>query len=102
MPYAYPGNIPTFAKNKKAALQRRVIDLFNTEFNRTNDETAARRAALAFMSNYEKKYGDQTDKRIKKSTEDQVVELLKSKYSPDTQESNIQESTQDKQEKDKA
>ena len=87
MPYSYPSDIPQFAKNKKAPLQRRVIDLFNAEFERTKDETAARRAALAFMSNYEKKYGDQTKKNISKSVEeisevsDKVAEILKSKYS---------------------
>ena len=88
MPYSYPSDIPQFAKNKKAPLQRRVIDLFNTEYERTKDETAARRAALAFMSNYEKKYGDQTRKNISKSSEeitevsDKVADILKSKYQP--------------------
>lgn len=98
MPYSYPNDIPQFAKNKKADLQKRVIELFNTEFERTKDETAARRAALAFMSNYEKKYGDATRKSadpsgdqtrngISKSAEDiqnlsdKVQEILKAKYS---------------------
>lgn len=90
MPYSYPNSIPTFAKNKKADLQKRVIQLFNETLSRTNSEESARRAALAFMSNYEAKYGsadvnrsdkgDSTDKRIKKSLEEQVVELIKSKY----------------------
>ena len=80
MPYSYPNNIPTFAKNKKADLQKRVIQLFNETLSRTNSEESARRAALAFMTNYEAKYGDATDKRIKKSLEDQVQELIKSKY----------------------
>lgn len=79
MPYSYPNNIPTFAKNKKADLQKRVIQLFNETLARTDSEESARRAALAFMSNYEKKYGS-ADKRIKKSLEEQVVELIKSKY----------------------
>lgn len=89
MPYSYPNDIPQFAKNKKAPLQRRVIDLFNTTYERTKDEEASRRAALAFMSNYEKKYGDQTRKNISKSTEeiadvsDKVAEILKSKYNPE-------------------
>ena len=52
---------------------------------RTDSEEQARRAALAFMSNYEAKYGDATDKRLKKSTEEEIqkslVELIKSKYS---------------------
>ena len=88
MPYAYPTNIPTFAKNKKADLQKRVIEVFNAEFNRTNNETSARRAALAFMSNYEAKYGDSsvsadaTDKRLKKSVEETVEDIIKSKYAP--------------------
>ena len=98
MPYSYPSDIPQFAKNKKAPLQRRVIELFNTTYERTKDEEASRRAALAFMSNYEKKYGDQTRKgadpsgdqtrkNISKSSEeiadvsDKVAEILKSKYS---------------------
>jgi len=91
MPYSYPNDIPQFAKNKKADLQKRVIELFNAEFERTKNETSARRAALAFMSNYEKKYGDSTrkgsgpsgdatDKRLKKSLEEQVESILKSKY----------------------
>ena len=90
MPYSYPNNIPTFAKNKKADLQKRVIQLFNETLSRTNSEESARRAALAFMTNYEKKYGsadvnrsdkgDATDKRIKKSVEEAVEQILKSKY----------------------
>lgn len=83
MPYSYPNDIPQFAKNKKADLQKRVIELFNAEFERTKNETSARRAALAFMSNYEKKYGDATRKNIRKSSEeinDQVLSILKSKY----------------------
>lgn len=80
MPYSYPNNIPTFAKNKKADLQKRIIALFNETLARTNSEESARRAALAFMSNYEKKYGDATDKRIKKSVEEAVESILKSKY----------------------
>ena len=79
MPYSYPNNIPTFAKNKKADLQKRIIALFNETLARTNSEEDARRAALAFMKNYEAKYGS-ADKRIKKSLEEQVVELIKSKY----------------------
>lgn len=86
MPYSYPGNIPTFAKNKKAELQKRIVEVFNNEYNRTKDETSARRAALAFMSNYEKKYGDQTDKRLKKSVEEQVQEIIKSKYQSEAKE----------------
>ena len=81
MPYSYPNNIPTFAKNKKAELQKRVISLFNETLVRTNSEEQARRAALAFMSNYEAKYGDATDKRLKKSVHEVVEELFKSKYS---------------------
>ena len=80
MPYSYPNNIPTFAKNKKADLQKRIIALFNDTLARTNSEESARRAALAFMSNYEAKYGDATDKRIKKSVEEAVEQILKSKY----------------------
>ena len=80
MPYSYPNNIPTFAKNKKADLQKRVIQLFNETLARTDSEEQARRAALAFMSNYEAKYGDATDKRIKKSVEEAVEQILKSKY----------------------
>lgn len=80
MPYSYPNDIPTFAKNKKADLQKRVIQLFNETLARTNSEESARRAALAFMSNYEKKYGDATDKRIKKSVEEAVEQIIKSKY----------------------
>ena len=80
MPYSYPNNIPTFAKNKKADLQKRVIQLFNETLARTDSEEDARRAALAFMKNYEKKYGDSTDKRIKKSVEEAVESILKSKY----------------------
>lgn len=83
MPYSYPNNIPTFAKNKKADLQKRVIQLFNETLARTDSEEDARRAALAFMKNYEAKYGDATDKRIKKSSEEikeQVEVLIKSKY----------------------
>jgi predicted nuclease of restriction endonuclease-like RecB superfamily len=83
MPYSYPDNVPTFAKNKTADLQKRVISLFNETLARTYSEEQARRAALAFMQNYEAKYGDATDKRIKKSLEDlthneKVVELVKS------------------------
>jgi len=81
MPYSYPNNIPTFAKNKKAELQKRVISLFNETLARTKSEDQARRAALAFMSNYEAKYGDATDKRLKKSVHEVVEELFKSKYS---------------------
>jgi len=80
MPYSYPDNVPTFAKNKKAELQKRVISLFNETLSRTNSEEQARRAALAFMSNYEGKYGDATDKRIKKSVHEALTELIKSKY----------------------
>lgn len=80
MPYSYPNNIPTFAKNKKADLQKRVIQLFNETLARTDSEEDARRAALAFMKNYEAKYGDATDKRIKKSVEEAVESILKSKY----------------------
>lgn len=90
MPYSYPNNIPTFAKNKKADLQKRVIQLFNETLARTDSEEQARRAALAFMQNYEAKYGDATDKRLKKSTEEEIqkslVELIKSKYSLKTEE----------------
>ena len=81
MPYSYPNNIPTFAKNKKAELQKRVISLFNETLARTKSEDQARRAALAFMSNYEAKYGDANDKRLKKSVHEVVEELFKSKYS---------------------
>ena len=84
MPYSYPSDIPQFAKNKKADLQKRVIELFNAEYERTKSETSARRAALAFMSNYEKKYGDATDKRLKKSVEEAVENILKSKYNSNT------------------
>lgn len=84
MPYSYPDNVPTFAKNKKADLQKRVIQLFNETLARTDSEEQARRAALAFMSNYEKKYGDSTDKRLKKSLNesvaDGVTDIIKSKY----------------------
>ena len=80
MPYSYPDNVPTFAKNKKADLQKRVIQLFNETFARTNSEEQARRAALAFMQNYEAKYGDATDKRLKKSVHEALTELIKSKY----------------------
>lgn len=84
MPYSYPDNVPTFAKNKKADLQKRVIQLFNETFTRTKSEDQARRAALAFMQNYEAKYGDATDKRLKKSVNKSVhealTELIKSKY----------------------
>ena len=80
MPYSYPNNIPTFAKNKKADLQKRVIQLFNETLARTDSEEQARRAALAFMKNYEAKYGDATDKRIEKSVEEAVESILKSKY----------------------
>jgi len=81
MPYSYPNNVPTFAKNKKADLQKRVIALFNETLARTKSEESARRAALAFMTNYEEKYGDATDKRIKKSTSEIVESIIKSKYS---------------------
>ena len=84
MPYSFPNNVPTFAKNKKADLQKRVIELFNQEYERTNSETSARRAALAFMSNYEKKYGDATDKRLKKSVEEVVENIIKAKYNSNT------------------
>ena len=80
MPYSYPDNVPTFAKNKKADLQKRVTSLFNETLSRTKSEEQARRAALAFMSNYEQKYGDATDKRIKKSVHEALTELIKSKY----------------------
>lgn len=97
MPYSYPDDIPQFAKNKKAPLQRRVTELFNTTYERTKDEEASRRAALAYMSNYEKKYGDATRKgadpsgdatrkNLSKSAEeleevsDKVQAILKSKY----------------------
>lgn len=84
MPYSYPDNIPTFAKNKKADLQKRVIQLFNETLDRTNSEESARRATLAFMQNYEAKYGDSTDKRLKKSLNesvaDGVTDIIKSKY----------------------
>lgn len=90
MPYSYPNNVPTFAKNKKADLQKRVIQLFNETLARTDSEDQARRAALAFMSNYEAKYGDATDKRLKKSTQEEIqkslVELIKSKYNLDIKE----------------
>ena len=81
MPYSYPDNVPTFAKNKKADLQKRVISLFNETLARTKSEEQARRAALAFMSNYEQKYGDATDKRLKKSVHEAVEEIFKAKYS---------------------
>ena len=81
MPYSYPDNVPTFAKNKKADLQKRVIQLFNETLARTKSEEQARRAALAFMSNYEQKYGDATDKRLKKSVHEAVEEIFKAKYS---------------------
>lgn len=81
MPYSYPDNVPTFAKNKNTDLQKRVIQLFNETLARTNSETDARRAALAFMQNYEQKYGDATDKRLKKSVNELVEQLFKSKYS---------------------
>ena len=44
MPYSYPNNVPTFAKNKKADLQKRVIALFNETLARTKSEESARRA----------------------------------------------------------
>lgn len=81
MPYSYPDNIPTFAKNKNTDLQKRVIQLFNETFTRTKSEEQSRRAALAFMQNYEAKYGDATDKRLKKSVNQLVEQLFKSKYS---------------------
>jgi hypothetical protein len=80
MPYSYPSDIPTFAKNKKADLQKRVIALFNETLARTKSEESARRAALAFMTNYEAKYGDATDKRLKKSTHEIVESIIKSRY----------------------
>lgn len=80
MPYSYPDNIPTFAKNKNTDLQKRVIQLFNETFTRTKSEEQSRRAALAFMQNYEAKYGDATDKRLKKSVHEALTELIKSKY----------------------
>jgi hypothetical protein len=84
MPYSYPSDIPLFAKNKKAEIQKRVIALFNETLARTRSENSARAAALAFMKNYEAKYGDATDKRLKKSAEttieDMVRELLREKH----------------------
>lgn len=85
MPYSYPSDIPMFAKNKKAELQKRVIALFNETLARTRSEASARAAALAFMKNYEAKYGDATDKRLKKSAEtsieDMVKEIIRQKHS---------------------
>lgn len=77
MPYSFPNNVPTFAKNKKAELQKRVIALFNETFARTRSENSARAAALAFMKNYEAKYGDATDKRLKKSSETTIEDMVK-------------------------
>ena len=83
MPYSYPNNIPTFAKNKKADLQKRVIQLFNETLARTDSEEQARRAALAFMQNYEKKYGKADVKKSLEEQVQQVVQLIKSKYNLD-------------------
>ena len=53
MPYSYPNNIPLFAKNKSASVQKVTVEVFNTTFKDTGSEQKARQAALAAMSNAE-------------------------------------------------
>ena len=55
MPYSFPNNIPTFAKNKSERIQKIVIEVFNKTFQDTKSETKARAAALAAMTNAEDK-----------------------------------------------
>ena len=76
MPYSM-SNIPQWAKKKSEAVQRVAVDVFNQTLKDTGSEDKARYASLAAMSKAEESF----KKKVKKSTEDQVVEILKSKYS---------------------
>ena len=55
MPYSFPNNIPTFAKNKPERIQKIVVEVFNKTLQNTDSETKARAAALAAMTNAESK-----------------------------------------------
>ena len=73
MPYSFPDNVPTFAKNKSDSVQKTTIEVFNTTFNKTKSETKARRAALAAMVNAEEANKKQAKKSrfISKSANEQ-------------------------------
>jgi len=87
MPYSFPNNIPQWASKKTDAVQKVAIDVFNSTLKDTKSEEKARIASLAAMANAEKAFKDRAAGKstVKKSTEgktteDYLVDILKSKY----------------------
>lgn len=70
-------NPPQWASKKSAAVQRVAIEVFNSTFKDTGSEEKARIASLAAMKNAEEAF----KKKVKKSVEEHVVDIIKSKYS---------------------
>ena len=75
MPYS-KNNPPQWASKKSPAVQKVAIEVFNTTLKETGSETKARIASLAAMQNAEESF----KKKVQKSTEDYVVDILKAKY----------------------
>ena len=63
MPYSYPNNVPTWAKNLPQGAQKIAVEVFNAVLKETNNETQARQAAWAAIK---RKYKKQGDKWVKK------------------------------------
>jgi cation transport regulator ChaB len=51
MPYSYPDNLPTYIKNLPAKCQKAFVSAFNSVYNKTNDDNAARRAGWGSVKN---------------------------------------------------
>jgi len=63
MPYSYPKNLPTWAKNLPKGAQKIAVNVFNAVLKDTKDENQARQAAWAQIKNKYKKVGDKWVKK---------------------------------------
>lgn len=68
-------NVPQWASKKSEAVQRVAIEVFNRTFKESGSEEKARIASLAAMKNAE-----EANKKVKKSVDERVTEILKSKF----------------------
>ncbi len=64
MPYSYPSNLPTWAKNLPVGAQKIAVKVFNATLSKTSDEDKAR---IAAWSAIKQKYKEVGGKWVKKS-----------------------------------
>lgn len=70
MPYSFPGNIPSAVKNLPKGAQKIYVEVFNSTFDESEDDTKARQAAWGAVKNKYKKAGEEwVSKNEKESVE---------------------------------